>query len=244
MIASKIGIYLLTNLVNKKIYVGKSVNLQNRMWQHRAPSSDKELIDKAIKKYGWHNFELTILESFEEISNDNLLSKESEWIKKLNSNDLSIGYNLLSYGTDRTGIPCSQEVKQKISEANTGKFQGENHPMYGRKHSAESIEKMRQSHKKSAKYGSDNHAFGKKKSAATIAKIKLAIKSGSHDNLKRKVNQIDLKSGSIIKTWDSLADAAKHFGCSYNQISQVCSGYKRKSGAICKSAKGYSWKFV
>ena len=44
------------------------------------------------------------------------------------------------------GIPMSNEQKKKLSE-NHWDCSGTKHPMYGKKHSKESIEKMRQSHK-------------------------------------------------------------------------------------------------
>ena len=64
-----IGIYLITNKINGKGYVGLSVNIQQRWWDHRNKSmrsTKKEDIDKplykAIRKYGLENFELNILE--------------------------------------------------------------------------------------------------------------------------------------------------------------------------------------
>ena len=53
------------------------------------------------------------------------------------------------------GIPMSNEQKKKLSE-NHWDCSGAKHPMFGKRHSKESIEKMRQSHKGS------NNPFSKK----------------------------------------------------------------------------------
>ena len=45
------------------------------------------------------------------------------------------------------GKPWDEETKKKISESNTGKLSGENHPLYGKGHTEESKKKMSESHK-------------------------------------------------------------------------------------------------
>ena len=64
-----IGIYLIENKINGKGYVGLSVNMQRRWWDHRSKSmtsNKKEDLDKplykAMRKHGLENFKLTILE--------------------------------------------------------------------------------------------------------------------------------------------------------------------------------------
>lgn len=57
-----IGIYKITNLVNKKIYIGQSVNIQNRLTQHKNFKDKDSLIDIAIASEGKENFKYEIIE--------------------------------------------------------------------------------------------------------------------------------------------------------------------------------------
>lgn len=64
------GIYKITNLVNSKIYVGQSVDIERRFQKHLY-ANDDFIIHKAIKKYGRQNFSLQILEECsQELLND------------------------------------------------------------------------------------------------------------------------------------------------------------------------------
>ena len=91
-----IGIYKFTNLINGKIYVGQSRNIERRYKDHlnRAKNnfaSNNEyntLIHKAIRKYGVENFSFEILE---ECSIKELNNKEEYWINYYNSKDNYVG---------------------------------------------------------------------------------------------------------------------------------------------------------
>lgn len=87
-------IYVITNTINNKQYVGQSLNSQKRFYQHCKESSDT-LISRAIKKYGAENFTLEVLE--EQIPNYN--EREIYWIQKLNTQKPN-GYNLTPGGED------------------------------------------------------------------------------------------------------------------------------------------------
>lgn len=55
------GIYLIKNKLTGQMYVGQSVNIENRFRQHITPSNIRQYIDKSIKKYGMRNFFFKIL---------------------------------------------------------------------------------------------------------------------------------------------------------------------------------------
>lgn len=62
------GIYMFTNLLNNKKYLGSSGNLYQRFNFYYSPSSleafkNKMLICKALKKYGPENFSVSIIET-------------------------------------------------------------------------------------------------------------------------------------------------------------------------------------
>jgi group I intron endonuclease len=111
-------IYVITNLLNQKKYVGLTTkSLKERFQAHLNKAIiERSAVQRAIKKYGKENFiieELDIAHSKEE-----LYKKEEFWISKLNT-FLGYGYNLTNGGGGITEM--SQEIKDKISKSKTGK---------------------------------------------------------------------------------------------------------------------------
>lgn len=98
-----IGIYKITNLINKKIYIGQSENIERRWKEHRnrpfqKKSSQYETpLYKAIRKYGINNFTFEILE---ECKKEELDSKEIYYIKFFDSHNEKNGYNLTDGGNN------------------------------------------------------------------------------------------------------------------------------------------------
>ena len=85
-----IGIYLITNKVNGKKYVGQSIDIERRWKSHIIASKKSELhIHRAIRKYGIDNFDFSILE---ECSVDKLDEREIYWISELDT--YNNGYNM------------------------------------------------------------------------------------------------------------------------------------------------------
>lgn len=80
----KSGIYMLTNKINKKKYVGKSKNLYERLITHNKYSWDTEKhntnINRALKKYKTSNFFITLLEYCKE---QDLGSREQHYIDNI-----------------------------------------------------------------------------------------------------------------------------------------------------------------
>ena len=91
---SSVGIYKITNLNDKKVYIGQSVTLQERLKTHircglgAASSTSNTKLYKAMKSEGIENFSFEILEY---CNKDDLNEKEKYWIKCYQSYDY--GYN-------------------------------------------------------------------------------------------------------------------------------------------------------
>lgn len=117
-------IYLLTNKVNGKYYVGqtKKKNLQKyfifKRWCARVGKKTNMPIVKAIAKYGWDNFIVDILAIPETPEQMNDL--ERIWIILLNARDPEFGYNLC-IGGGKGQLTLSEEWKAKIGAANKGR---------------------------------------------------------------------------------------------------------------------------
>lgn len=136
------GIYKITNKINNKVYIGKSTNIEDR-WKNGHISKlnknkhDNDHLQFSWNKYGQHNFEFSIIE---ECTEELLNKREIYWIDYYKSYNPEYGYNM-TYGGD--GGKPTEETKQKISKSLIGKMAGEKHPMYGKKHSEQTIEKCK-----------------------------------------------------------------------------------------------------
>ena len=105
-------IYLITNNINGKKYVGQSIDSKRRFCQHKAMAGkDKHsLLHMAMQKYGLENFSLSILE--ERCKNYN--EREKYWIEYYNTLEPN-GYNLLPGGSS-TLYPVRQNARKYTEE--------------------------------------------------------------------------------------------------------------------------------
>lgn len=117
------GIYKITNLVNGKVYIGASKNIEKRWSSHR---SGHTTIAKELQTFGLENFKFDVLLECPET----MLSQwERDMICLYDADDPEKGYNDRSdrpYSLKRTkalrGRIVSEETRRKISEANKGKY--------------------------------------------------------------------------------------------------------------------------
>lgn len=108
-----IGIYLITNKVNGKKYVGQSIDIEERWKSHIWESKKSEyIIHRAMRKYGIDNFDFSILE---ECSVDKLNEREIYWISELDT--YNNGYNMTIGGEGHLLYLDPKEREQKKKEA-------------------------------------------------------------------------------------------------------------------------------
>lgn len=95
-----IGIYKYTNKLNGKIYIGRSVNITKRKWEHVNYPSPYSYFDQTMKEIGEDQF---IFEVIEECPADMLKEREKYWIKYYNCcvlDNRDNGYNLTHGGEE------------------------------------------------------------------------------------------------------------------------------------------------
>ena len=95
-----IGIYKYTNKLNGKIYIGRSVNITRRRWEHLNSPSPYSYFDQTLNKLGEQAFDFEIVE---ECNANELKDREKYWIKFYNCcvlDDRSNGYNLTRGGEE------------------------------------------------------------------------------------------------------------------------------------------------
>ena len=102
-----IGIYKIQNLVNNKIYIGQSINIDRRFREHC--NRCEQQIDHAIQKYGVDNFTFEVIE---ECLPEQLNDREDYWIKEFNSlipNGYNMNYYKGSYGEYNASSKLTEE---------------------------------------------------------------------------------------------------------------------------------------
>jgi len=150
---NKSGIYMWTNLINDKQYIGSAVDLSNRFsFYYSTTSMENALkrgishIYRALLKNGHSNFSITILEY---CSPDKCLIREKHYLDIFNP-DYNIAKNPTAPFFGRTH---SDETKTILSDVNTG----ENNPMFGKNHKEETKTILSEQKK-----GENNPNYGKK----------------------------------------------------------------------------------
>ena len=196
------GIYIIRNIKNNKVYIGKSINIYKRIIQHvhtlRTKSKDENIhLIHSWHKYGENSFEYIIVEYLEK--NEELLAeRELYWMKIYNSTNRNFGYNMRLDTSTRCILP--QETKDRMSKS---KIEMYNNPDYDTsKHS---------------------HTFWKDNPEA---KLEMA-KKVSKNRRKYTFKQYSI-NGELIREWESVNSIIEENpNYKWQNIYSVCNGYKK-----------------
>ena len=258
-------VYNHTNKINNKIYIGITTQKPNDRWRSGYGYIGNQHFFRAIKKYGWDNFNHEIL--YENLEENEALEKEKELIQFYNSNNSEFGYNKDNGGRIgkmtpesiekvrqwHLGRKLSEETKKKISDHHKGLYAGQNSPMYGKHHTEETKRKLSESAK--SRTGWKHSEETKKKIGAKhkgkivsretrekLSKARTGKKYTEEQKLKlRGRNTISVAQftldGELVAIHPSIAEASRQLNIAGPLIVNCC---KRKK----KQTHGYVWRYA
>lgn len=202
-------IYLITNLINNKQYVGKTVtSIPERYSKHLYSAFEEKdncPIHCAMRKYGKDNFKV---EEVEKCSIEILAKREQYWIAYYDTYDK--GYNA-TIGGDGAQKYNYELIYQYFLE---GKTQVE-------------IAKL---------INCEKHTITRALRAYDVSVEDM--QKGKYGNAKQKIYKIDKETGTILEIFSSMTEASKKENCSVSLISQICSGQKKNLNKTYTYIKG------
>ena len=219
-------IYKITNIVNNKVYIGKTENnsVSKRWTSHKHKlkkgiHSNKHL-QAAYNKYGKENFIYNIVTKSNKLD---INETEIFYIKHYKSNDNLFGYNKSLGGEGVSGIPMPPQTRAAIRKANLGKSLSEYQKAallkanVGKIVSQKTIEKFIKIGKERAKT-EEFKTLVKTNGIESYKKVKEIFKD-CNEQRKKKVFCI---TNNIL--YNSLTDASISLGVDKSNISRVANG--------------------
>lgn len=215
---------------SEKCYIGITSQKTKDRWRNGNGYKSNQYFSRAIQKYGWDSFKHEII--VDGLSEEEAKLTEIALIHKYNTTNPLYGYNISHGGSGTVGV----------------RHFGEDNPFYGKHHTEETREKMRQNHYDMT--GENNPFYNKHHSNETIQHLSYLAKQRDISHLNTPFTEerrlkIGELHGKIIQQFDLDMNliyefpsmrALESIGYRRASIRDVCSGRK-------DSYKGFIWKY-
>ena len=221
-------IYLRTNLINGKQYVGQASDFKRREydWSNLNAPYAGDYINKAREKYGLESWSVEILKECD--SSEELNHWEMYFIEKFNTKR-PFGYNLNDGGKGQSGFHHSEESKTKISNSKKGVNKGIPRTEETKKKISEAKRGIRTS------LGMTNHHH----SIETKKKLSQAHKGKPSPSAKKVYKYLN---GELVGVYNSATEAITANGYHYSgALPSACKGNYNKEGN--HTYNGYEWYY-
>jgi group I intron endonuclease len=258
-------IYLITNTINGKKYVGQHCGTTDSRWKQHLQAAlkleDPKPLYASMRKYGIENFKYEVLEVLGKDADEALLDeREKHFIKEYKTFiGGGQGYNLTLGGDGIIGAFCRDETRQKMSDIQDKKDYAVYNPETGKL--IKVFDKLKDAAKEynvrnggtiptTAKF--NNQHSGKYKSIGGVIWLSSTNGedfpksiTGTGKKLKRKSSTKTVKnseiaqyalSGLLVNVWDdSPRDISNAMSINYMSVVDAINGKKKIAG-------GYFWK--
>lgn len=201
-------VYCHINKVNGKRYVGITKQKPETRWQSGNGYNNNEYFWRAIKKYGWKNFEHEIL--YENLIKEEAEKIEIQLIAEWETTNRSKGYNIANGGNHVGNV--SEETKKKISKKHKG-IATESHRTEETKRK---ISKGLKGIKRSDETKRKLSKFAKSRGMSELTRQRFI-----EANEKRKIPVICIATGI---EYESASEAARQTGLCKSTILRHCNG--------------------
>jgi group I intron endonuclease len=213
-------VYIISNTINNKIYVGKTNNLKDRWNGHKSEAKQLKyisIIHYAMNKYNASNFSI---QSIEEHDNENdALKAEKFFIEYFKSLGAEL-YNI-SAGGDGRSMPCSLVTKKKMQSAH--QQIDHSYTIDPRNTEAEKYCPACNTVKPRTEFYNGNYWCCKlcKRTRAKLEKKSVKIAQPKRIKLNENIALSILESRKLGKT---LGEISLQFGLDRGGISKICNG--------------------
>lgn len=216
-------VYKHTNKFNNKVCIGITSQIPERRWgKNGSGYTSSPYFYSAIQKYGWDNFEHSIL--YTNLIKEEACQKEQELIQYFNTTNREYGYNSTSGGEIFT---MNQETREKISKALQGNKNGLGHPC-----SEEKKEKIRQ-----AQLGRVFSKEHKQKLSEAAKKRHVPCSEEKKEKLKESYpNKRKVYCEELDIVFPSVQECARQIGAEATNVTKLCKGRG-------KTLKGYHLRY-
>lgn len=243
------GIYRITNLINNKVYIGQSININKRTKEHfykaelESGQDYNSPLHRAIRKYGEENF---LVELLEECSVEDLDEREKYYIK-INNSIIPNGYNISHGGQKvRTEVLYCKNCGVPISKDSVLHLCRKCYYLEQRKNIPQKEELQNKLFEQNGNFSKVALFYNVSDTAVRkwCKSYDLPFHSSDYKVIKEKrpikipVKQIDIETGEVIATFESATAAARALGHKKgSHITEVCQGKN-------KTAYGYRWEYA